>query len=146
MGTESFLGDIDLVADDQFQAGGQDARERRVVSSPRGSCRPRFGIVVFGWEPNAENPTSALGVLHQGFHLRSPDPSRTRKERPLIGPWDEVVVEKHAVALIACALLERQCDQVAEATLGQRVLIGKQAIVRVEPDVRAALHRLRQEV
>ena len=116
------------------------------MSSPRGRHGPRLGVVVFRRQSNAENPTSALGVLYQGLNLRSSNPSRARKERPLIGPWNEVVVEKHAVALIACALLERQGDQVAEATLGQRVLVGKQAIVRIEPDIGTALHRLGQQV
>ena len=116
------------------------------MSSPRGRRGPRLGVVVFRWQPNAENPTAALGVLDQGLHLRSSDPSHARKERPLIGPRNEVVVEKHAVALIACALLKRQGDQVTEATLGQRVLVGKEAIVRIEPDVGTAFHRLGQQV
>ena len=92
------------------------------------------------------NPTSALGVLYQGLNLRSPNSTHTRKERPLIGPWNEVAVEKHTVALIACPLLKRQRDQVAEATLGQRVLVRKQVIVGIEPDVGSALHRFGQQV
>jgi hypothetical protein len=143
---ESLLGDVDLTADDQLHARGHDARERWFVSSPRRRRRPRFGVIVFRWQSNAKNPTSTLGIVHQGFNLRSPNPSRIRKECPLIGPWNEAVVKKHAIALITCALLERQSDQVTEATLGQRVLVRKEAIVRIEADVWPAFHRLGQQV
>src|SRR5204862_3086898 len=37
-------------------------------------------------------------------------------------------------------------DQIAEASLRQRVLVRKEPIVRVETDIRAAFHRLGQDV
>ena len=44
------------------------------------------------------------------------------------------------------SLLQRQGDQVAETALGQRVLIGKEAVVGIQADVRPAFHRFGQEV
>src|SRR3954447_15385626 len=103
-------------------------------------------MVVFWREPNAENPSPALCVLSQGFDACSADPSHSRQESPLVRPWNEVVVDKHTVALITCALLKRQGDQVAETSLGQRVLVGKEAIVGIQPDIGTALHRLGEQV
>ena len=40
--------------------------------------------------------------------------------------------------------LERQRDQVAKSALWQRVLVGKEAVVRIEADVGPALHRFRE--
>src|SRR5690606_17921398 len=51
-----------------------------------------------------------------------------------------------AVSLIASTLLQREGDQVAEAALRQRVLVRKQAVVRVEADVGPPLHGLGEKV
>jgi hypothetical protein len=56
----------------------------------------------------------------------------------------EFVVEENAVAPLTGLLWQRKCDQVSEATLGQRVLVGKEAVVRIEADVGPPLHRFRK--
>jgi hypothetical protein len=44
----------------------------------------------------------------------------------------ELVIDEQAEALFSRLLLEWQRDQVAEAALGQRVLVGEQPVVRFE--------------
>jgi hypothetical protein len=48
-----------------------------------------------------------------------------------------------AVALIARGLLERQSDQVAESSMGQRVLAGEEPIVRIQADIRTTIVSVR---
>lgn len=62
----------------------------------------------------------------------------------MIGVRIQIVIEEHAVAALTRLLLQGQRDQVAESTLGQRVLIRKEAVVRIEADVGPALHRFRK--
>ena len=57
----------------------------------------------------------------------------------------EPVVDEHAVAALARLLLQRHRDQIPESSLRQRVLIGKEPVVRVQSDVGSPLHRLGQQ-
>src|SRR5947207_9154404 len=57
-----------------------------------------------------------------------------------------LVVKENAVAVPPGVLLQRQRDQIAKSSVRQRVLIREESVVRVEPDIRSALHRLRQDV
>src|SRR6266446_6170337 len=59
---------------------------------------------------------------------------------------DAVVVEEDAVAVTAAVFLQRQCDQIAESTAWQGVLIREEPVVRIEADVRPTFHRLGQDV
>ena len=58
----------------------------------------------------------------------------------------EVIVEKDAVAAFPRSLLQRQRDQITKTAIGQCVLIGEEPIIRIQPDVRPALHRFGQNV
>ena len=64
----------------------------------------------------------------------------------LVGKRYEVVVEKDRVALLPRSVLERQGDQVSEATPRHRVLAGKQPVVGVHAKLVSAGHRLGDEV
>jgi hypothetical protein len=57
-----------------------------------------------------------------------------------------MVIEEDGVALIAGSLLQRQGDQVPEASVRHRVLVGKETVVRIEPDVGSPFHRLGKDV
>ncbi len=59
--------------------------------------------------------------------------------------WFEGFVEKCAVLTFPGLFLERQGNQVAEPSLRERVLIGKETVVRVQPDAWSSFHRLGQE-
>jgi hypothetical protein len=63
----------------------------------------------------------------------------------LIRPRIERVIQKHAVALIARHLLQRQCDQVSESALRQEILVGKEAVVGIQSDVWPVFHGLCQQ-
>ena len=144
---QSVLGDVDLIAENQFQRLRQFADDRRLLAVPRRRRRPRLLFFVVLWrQTHAEDATAAFGVLDDPFDLRSADPAHAREKRPLVGPRDEVVIEEDAVALLARSLLQRQGDQVPESSLRHRVLIRKETIVRIQADVRPALHRLGQDV
>ena len=69
-----------------------------------------------------------------------------REKRPLVGVRQPLLVEKHAVAEFPRPLLQRQRDQIAEAALRQRVLVGEEAVVGIQADVRPAFHGFRQQV
>jgi hypothetical protein len=43
---------------------------------------------------------------------------------------DEAVVDEDGIAALTGLVLQRQGDQVAEASAGQRVLVGEEAVVR----------------
>lgn len=47
----------------------------------------------------------------------------------MIGKGNELFVHENASSLFAGFLLQRERDQVAETALGQRVLVGKQAVI-----------------
>ena len=58
---------------------------------------------------------------------------------------DAVVIQEDAVAVAAAVFLRRQRDQIAESAVRQRVLIGEEPVVRIEPDVRPTLYGLGQD-
>src|SRR5207302_9857656 len=75
----------------------------------------------------------------------APDGSEVR---PLLlfGERYKIVIEKDRVALLPRSVLERQGDQVSEATARNRVLAGKQPVVGVHAKLVSAGHRLGDEV
>jgi hypothetical protein len=74
------------------------------------------------------------------------DLGNRRQERPLIGKRKSLLVEKNAVAQVSWAFLQRQGDQIAETTLRQSILIGKETVIRIQPDVRPEFHRFGQDI
>lgn len=146
-GEQPLLGDIELIAVDDFQRRRQRSDDRRIFAVTRGRCRPRLIVDIFWWkQPHTQNPAAPFRVLRDLLNVGAAHPGHTREKRPLIGPWRERVIEEHAVALLPCSLLQGQGNQVAEPALRHGVLVGKQAVVRVQPDIGPALHGLGQEV
>ena len=64
----------------------------------------------------------------------------------MIGIGKPLLVEEDAVATFPRLFLQRQGDQIAETALGQRVLIGEEAVIRIQADIRPAFHRFGQDV
>ena len=141
------LGDVDLVAEHQFQLSGR-------APAMGGSFRRRDGGAVHGASSSSSSnasrtPTtrprrSASRAKRLGLCARDlPDGGQ---ERPLVGVGLELLVQKDAVAGRSWLLLQRQGDQVAEAALGQRVLIREEPVIGAQPDLRAAFHRLGEKM
>jgi hypothetical protein len=87
-----------------------------------------------------------LGVLNDAFDTRASNSLDARETRPLVDPGVTVLVQEDAVAVLAWTALQRQCDEIAETAVRERVLAGEQAVVGVQPDVGALLHRLGEQV
>jgi len=144
---QTLLGDVQLVAEDHLHRLRQCSDNGRCLVVTRGRRRPRLVVPVFLWrQPHAEDSAAPFRLLRDLLDLGAAHPAQAREERPLVGPWHECVIEEHAVALLSSALLQRQGNQVAKSALRHRVLVGKQAVVQIESNIRPALHRLRQQM
>jgi hypothetical protein len=66
--------------------------------------------------------------------------------RPLVGKRDEGAINKDSVVLFAGSSLQRQSNQISKTSLGHRVLIRKQPVVRIQSDIRTPLHRLGKDM
>ena len=75
---------------------------------------------------------SARRILNGGFQSRRGHEADRCQKCPLVGIRLESFVYEHAETFFAGFLLERQRNQVAEATLWQGVLIGEQPVIRFE--------------
>ena len=144
---QTFLADIDLIAENQLQGLRQFADDRRRLSMPRRRGRPRlFVAIVLWWQTHAEDAATSLSFPDDAFDVRPANLAHAREKRPLVCVGNEVVIEEHAVVLLAWSLLQRQGDQVPEPSLRHRVLIRKETVVRIQADVRPPLHRLGKDV
>ena len=143
---QPFLGDIDLIAENQLERLRQSPDDRGVLSEARRRDCPRFIFVVLWRQPHAKNTTASFGFLDDPLDLRAADSADGREKRPLVGPGNEVAIEKDTVVLPTRSLLQRQGDQVAEPSLRHRVLIGKETIVGIQSNVGPRVHRLRKDV
>jgi len=116
-------------------------------SAPRGWRAPRLALLVLlRRQAHAEHAAAALGHLHCSFDRLTTEPADAREEGPLIRPGLESVIEKDAVALVARRFLQRQGDQVAEASLRHRILAREEPVVRVETQLGPPLHGLREHM
>ena len=122
-------------------------RNRRLLPTTRRRCRPRrWFIVLRRREVHTQDTPSSLGFAHDIFEMSTSNAAHRRKKGPLIVMWGALVIEENAVAVTAAVLLQRQCDQIAESPVRQGVLIREESVVRVEAEIRPALHRLGQDV
>jgi hypothetical protein len=67
------------------------------VAGRRGG--PRFLFVVLWRQAYAKDATASFGFLNDPFDQRSTDLTHAREKGPLVGPGDEVAIEKDAVVL-----------------------------------------------
>ena len=144
---QTLLGDVQLVAEDHLHRLRQCSDNGRCLVVTRGRRRPRLVVPVFLWrQPHAEDSAAPFRLLRDLLHRGAAHLAHARKECPLVDPRYVRVIEEHAVALLSGALLQRQGNQIAESALRHRVLIWEQSVVRIQPDVRAALHGFGQQV
>src|ERR1051326_5904351 len=144
LGDQCLFGDVNLAPEnnlDRIRKPGDDAlswtsrRERR----PRRIC-----LDLVRWKPHPNDSTHPFALADDRFHVRWHNLSHARQKRPLVAIRQPLLVEEDAVPAIARMPLKRQRDQIAEASLRQRVLTRKESVIRVEADFRPALHRLRE--
>lgn len=140
------MGDVDHVPQNQVQVVRKWTLNGRVPPSAGGWSCPRLFILVLDLgDPNADDTSFPLGLPNDSLDLNRPDLSHPGQKCPLIGEGDEVLIEEYTVAALPSLLLEGQGDQVPEAALRQRVLVGEQPVIRVEADIRAGFHGFGQE-
>ena len=98
---------------------------------------------------HAHNSSLGLGFADDCLHGAAFNPLDRREKRPLVWiglPSAILLEDKDAVAEFSRLLLQRQCNQIAETTLWQGVLVGKQPIVRIQADIRPLVHRFGQNM
>jgi hypothetical protein len=103
---------------------------------------PRFVFVFFGDERYIQRMGAACSVQDRRLQISQRHQADGSQKCPLIGMRLELVIDEQAESLFSRFLLERQRNQVAEAALGQRVLVGEQPVVRFEfqlPDSGASM-------
>src|SRR6266542_575756 len=104
-----FLGEVDLIAENQLHVLRQFTDDRRLLVVTRWRSDPRLLVSVFLWrQPHADDATTSFGVLHDRLDLDSANATHAREKRPLIRPRFKTVIEEDAVALLAWSLLEGQ--------------------------------------
>ena len=67
------------------------------------------------------------------------------KERPLICIGDKLFINKERIAITLCPALERECNQIPEATFWYGVLCGKQSVIGLELQFMTLRHRLGEQ-
>ena len=97
-------------------------------------------------QPYAENAPAPFGLRDDPLNVWPAYLSNAREKCPLVRAWNEGAIKKDRVALLARRSLERQGNEVSKTSVRQRVLIRKQAVVRVEPNIRTPLHGLGEDV
>ena len=72
-----------------------------------------------------------FGLPGDVFGVAGAEPVQRRQERPLVGVrLERAEVEEGGQSVLAASALQRRGDEVAEAALGQDVLVGEQPVVR----------------
>lgn len=90
---------------------------------------PRVLPVLFGNKGYVEWVCAARGAQNGLFNRVSRRGLDRGQIGPLIRVGPEVFVDKNAVTLLAWRRLQGERDQVAEAALGCRILIGKEPVI-----------------
>jgi hypothetical protein len=149
-GWQPLPGKVDRVAKDQFQALGQRPADWSFGTAARRRRGPGFFVAFLVFvkprKANSDDAAALLAGADNGFGCRTGNPLHGREKRPLIRPGKQLFVKEHAVVALPQALLQRQGDQIAEAALRQGVLVRKETVVRIQPDVWSPFHRLGENV
>ena len=111
-----------------------------------GAVHGAYVVLLAQGKLHSDDPVPAFGGANDPFDFGTADLPDARQECPLIRMRMALFIEKDAVATIPRPFLQRQGDEVAEAAVRQRVLIGEEPVIRTQADIRATLHRLGQNV
>ena len=134
--------DVDLVAQNRVDPLRQRSGNLRQWPFPRRRRAPRFVVFVIERQTQPDNAALPARFVGDVGRLGQGEAAQRREKRPLIGMGLESLVEKDAVAALPWTALQGQRDEIAEAARGYRVLAREEPVVRLEPDIRVALHRL----
>ncbi|MFO1206301.1 MAG: hypothetical protein U1E63_11330 [Burkholderiales bacterium] len=122
-----------------------DERLRHHALHLHGRCRrafPRCRQTLIVDKGHVEGMHAACGPNNRRLDVVRRHRLNRRQELPLVRVRPQIGVDKHSEPVLPRLLLQRQGDQIAEAALGQGVLIGKQAVVGRElqlPGARAGV-------
>ena len=65
---------------------------------------------------------------------------RRRREKPLVGVGFKGSIQEETVSLFPCFFLQRKGNKIAEASLWECVLTGKESIIGIEADLMPSPH------
>ena len=141
-GRQSFLFNKDQVATNNAHFRWQRTGDGFVLFLPGRRQRPRVVrlFIVRDTAPNTDDVSATFGLLHHVFDFGKCHPPDARQQRPLVGVWIKLSIEKYAVAVATRHVLQRQCDEIAKASFGHRVLTRKEAVVGIETKLIPPLH------
>ena len=113
-----------------------------------GRCRPwRIGSLIPWDEANPDDiPPRCLRRADDAVGLGTRDLPYGRKKGPLVGVRNHGSVKKHAIRVVARLFLQRECNEVPELALGERVLIWKESVIRSQANLGPSLHGLREKM
>ena len=144
---KTLLRNIEFISQDQFQVRWQWCVDRTLLAPPGRWLDPRIVVLFFHRaHANPNDSSVGFGLAHHRLDLVTAEPSDRGEEGPLVFIRLELFVYKETVAVLPRGFLQWQCNQVSKAAFGQSVLIGKQPVVRFQPQFRAVLHGLGQDV
>ncbi|AMY71265.1 hypothetical protein AKL17_4043 [Frigidibacter mobilis] len=133
--------DVDLVGDGHFDAV-RDCHSLgfRLRASRRRHFPGLVSVFIINRHPDCQHLTRCLSSRNKiGYRLRR-HPWKRRQIRPLIFVWLNILIEEDAVADPPGTVLERQRDQVSEASNGHRILVRKEAVIGSKSDLWPFLH------
>ena len=143
-GREVLLRDVESVAEHKLDSFRKGPGHWWIAGPPRRRRLPRRRgkQLVFLDRLHAQHATVLLRLADERFRLACRHTAELRQVRPLVGKRIQVGIDEHAVAGFSWPALQRQGNQIAESTVRQRVLAGKEAIIGTEPEVGPVVHRL----
>lgn len=109
---------------------------------------PLLRVIIFirQCEPQADDSPATLRRPHKVGDALFFHPLHAREKRPLVGKRHQRSIHEDAVSIFTRRFLQWQRDEVAEAAVWQRVLVGKETVVGFQADFWAAIHRLGEDV
>ena len=146
-GREVMLRDVDTVAEHNLDRLGKGAGHRWSAGPARRRRLPRSGgkQLVALHRLHAQHATLLLRLAHERFRSACRHATELRQVRPLVWKRIQVGIDEYAVAGLSRLALKRQGNQIAESTVRQRVLAGKEAVIGAESEVGPVVHRLGEE-
>ena len=105
-GRQSLLGNINPIAQDEFQGFRQWTWSRCLHPAPRGWSQPRCRCVfIFGRSTHTDHSTLGLGETDYLFNFTAGDPADRGQEFPLVRIGCKSLVHENAMARIPRAFL-----------------------------------------
>jgi hypothetical protein len=93
--------------------------------------KPRFKtfIIIYLTGLDAKYLPCACSLSGYLFNTLTGDSLEGGKECPLVGERCKVPIYEYSVTFLSCMILQRECNQIAEATTRHDVQIGKKSVI-----------------